>query len=122
MLADGLEVALAPGSLMPPVLIAGNGKKALRRAAAYGDGWMSIGLSPEDVSAGLAEVRELASQYGRPAPGATVVGPALGTDPGQAASRLSAYAAAGAERVIVAPTGPDWQRDYDFAGKVRAAL
>jgi alkanesulfonate monooxygenase SsuD/methylene tetrahydromethanopterin reductase-like flavin-dependent oxidoreductase (luciferase family) len=122
VLADGLEVALAPGSVMPPVLIAGNGKKAQRRAAAYGDGWMSIGLSPGDVSAGLAEVRDLATQYGRPAPGATVVGPTLGADPGPAASRLSAYAAAGTERVILTPTGPDWQRDYEFAGKVRAAL
>lgn len=122
VLADGLEVTLAPGSVMPPVLIAGNGTKARRRAAAYGDGWMSIALSPSDVSAGLAELRALATHYGRPAPSATVVGPALGRDPGQAASRLSAYASVGTERVILTPAGPDWRRDYEFAGKVRAAL
>ena len=58
-LGGGLEVTLAPGSVMPPVLVAGNGDKALRRAAAYGDGWMSIGLLPADVAAGLAALSEL---------------------------------------------------------------
>jgi alkanesulfonate monooxygenase SsuD/methylene tetrahydromethanopterin reductase-like flavin-dependent oxidoreductase (luciferase family) len=33
VLDDGLQVRLAPGSSMPPVLIAGNGEKARRRAA-----------------------------------------------------------------------------------------
>jgi hypothetical protein len=51
-----------------------------------------------------------------------VVGPALDTDPRKAAAQLSAYAAAGAERVILAPTGAGWQRDYEFAGRLRAAL
>jgi hypothetical protein len=36
---DGLEVTLAPGSPMPPVLVAGNGDRALRRAAAFAAGW-----------------------------------------------------------------------------------
>ncbi len=121
-LEDGVEVTLAPGSAMPPVLIAGNGRKALRRAATYGDGWISLGLSPDDVTVGVAEVGRLAAQQRRPAPKATIVGPTLDVDPKQAAARLSAYAAAGTERVILAPTGPDWQRDYEFAATVRAVL
>lgn len=48
--------------------------------------------------------------------------PALSTEPRKAAEQLSAFAAAGAERAILALTGPDWERDYEFAGKVRAAL
>lgn len=32
VLGPGLEVTLAPGSAMPPVLVAGNGKAAVRRA------------------------------------------------------------------------------------------
>ena len=66
VLDDGLEVTLAPGATMPPVLVAGNGDRALRRAAAYGDGWMSIGLSPEDAATGSATLRELAAET-RPA-------------------------------------------------------
>ena len=122
LLEPGLTVTLAPGSTMPPVLIAGNGGRALRRAAAYGDGWLSIGLSAEDVAAGIRELAGLAADHGRAVPLATVVGPALAADPLQAAEQLTAYSEAGTERVILAPTGSDWQRDYEFAAMVRAAL
>lgn len=122
VLEDGLEVTLSPGSTMPSVVVAGNGQKARYRAAAYGDGWASIGLSLDELSAGVAEVGRLAAAQGRPSPKATIVGPTLDTDPRRAAAQLSAYATAGAERAILAPTGPDWQRDYEFAGRVRAAL
>jgi alkanesulfonate monooxygenase SsuD/methylene tetrahydromethanopterin reductase-like flavin-dependent oxidoreductase (luciferase family) len=122
VLGDELEVTLAPGSPMPPVLVAGNGDRALRRAAAYGDGWLSIALPPEDVAEGLAVLGGLAAQHGRPAPRPTVVGPMLDTDLGRAAAQLSAYAAAGAERVILAPSQAGWQHDYEFAGELRAAL
>lgn len=122
VLGDGVEVRLAPGSAMPPVLVAGNGHKALRRAARYGDGWLCIGLSSHEVAAGLAVLGDLAAQYGRPVPSANVVGPSLDGDPRKAAEQISAYAAAGAERVILAPAGADWQRSYEYAGALRAAL
>ena len=121
VLGDGLEVTLAPGSAMPPVLVAGNGDRALRRAAAYGDGWICVGLSPKDVAAGLAMLGGLAAQHNRPPPRASIVAPALDADPAKAAAQLSAYAAAGTERVIIAPSGLGWQHDYEFAGRLRAA-
>ena len=82
-LGDGLEVTLSPGAAMPPVLIAGNGERAMRRAAAYGDGWISVGLPPEEVAPAC---RRWASS--RPATAVrcralTVVGPVLDADPGQ---------------------------------------
>ena len=122
VLGDELEVTLAPGSPMPPVLVAGNGDKALRRAAAYGDGWVCIGLSPDEVAAGLAVLDGLAAQHGLLVPRASVVGPALDSDPRKAVAQLSAYATAGTERVILAPSGAGWQHDYEFAGTLRAAL
>lgn len=122
VLGDGSEVTLAPGSTMPTVLVAGNGTRALRRAAAYGDGWISLGLSPDEVRASIAELAELASGHGRTAPPATVVAPPLANDARAAAAQLAAYADTGTERVILAPTGPDWRRDYEFAAKVRAEL
>ncbi|MGH3097302.1 MAG: LLM class flavin-dependent oxidoreductase [Streptosporangiales bacterium] len=122
VLADGSAVTLAPGSAMPPVLVAGNGTRARRRAAAYGDGWISLGLAPDEVGAGVAELAELAAGHGRNAPRATVVIPPPTDDAEEVGSRLAAYAEFGTERVILAPTGPDWRRDYEFAAKVRAAL
>ncbi len=120
-LGDGLEVTLSPGSVMPPVLIAGNGDRALRRAAAFGEGWISVSLPPEEVASGLATLGELSARHGRPAPRATVVGPVLDAHPGKAAARLAAYAEAGTERVILIPSG-DWQRDYERAGHLLSAL
>jgi alkanesulfonate monooxygenase SsuD/methylene tetrahydromethanopterin reductase-like flavin-dependent oxidoreductase (luciferase family) len=121
-LDGGLAVTLAPGSTMPPVLIAGNGSRARHRAAEFGDGWISIGLSPDDVAEGVAELTGLAARHGRPAPRATVVGPMVDADPKLAAAQLIRYAEAGAERVILPPTGPDWKRDYEFAARVRGNL
>lgn len=122
-LEDGTEVVLEPGATMPPVLIAGNGGVAKRRAARFGDGWIPLLLSPQELAADMAELKALAELEGRPAPAATVVGPRLDTgDPRAAADRLVEYARVGAERVILVPTGPDWKRDYEFAATVREAL
>jgi alkanesulfonate monooxygenase SsuD/methylene tetrahydromethanopterin reductase-like flavin-dependent oxidoreductase (luciferase family) len=121
VLGDGLEVTLSPGAVMPPVLIAGNGDRALRRAAAYGDGWISILLPPDEVASRLSALGELAAGHGRPTPRATVVGPVLDADPGKAAAQLAGYAEAGTERVILVPSGADWQRDYERAGQLLAA-
>ncbi|WP_233434416.1 LLM class flavin-dependent oxidoreductase [Nocardia yamanashiensis] len=120
-LDDELEVALSPGASMPPILIAGNSARARRRAAAYGDAWMPINPGLDQLPGLLNELRELAARHERPAPAVTIVAPALSTDPRSAAAELTAYEAAGVERVILAPTGPDWRRDYAFAGAVRAA-
>ena len=49
----------------------------------------------------------------------TVVGPVLDADPGKAAAQLAAYAEAGAERVILIPSG-DWRRDYERAAELLA--
>jgi alkanesulfonate monooxygenase SsuD/methylene tetrahydromethanopterin reductase-like flavin-dependent oxidoreductase (luciferase family) len=107
---------------MPPVLVAGNGDRALRRAAAHGDGWLSIALPPEEVASSLGVLGKRAARHGRSTPRATVVGPTLDTDLGKAAAQLSAYEVTGTERVILAPSAAGWQRDYEFAQELRAAL
>jgi alkanesulfonate monooxygenase SsuD/methylene tetrahydromethanopterin reductase-like flavin-dependent oxidoreductase (luciferase family) len=113
MLEDGLEVTLAPGSEVPPIVVAGNGRAAFRRAAQYGDGWATIAMSPEEVATSLAEINRQAAELGRPALKATVVAPELdGPD------HLAAYEAAGTERLILPPTG-DWRRDYEQAAELR---
>ncbi|MBU2667874.1 LLM class flavin-dependent oxidoreductase [Actinoplanes bogorensis] len=122
-LGDDLSVTLSPGAPMPPVMIAGNGRRALRRAADFGDSWAAMAITPAEVTEGLAKLTGLAAERNRPRPGVTVVGPPLDTtDPSRAADQLAAYADAGTDRVVLAPTGPDWRRDYEFAAAVRAAI
>ena len=119
---DDSEMTLAPGAPMPPVIVAGDAAAALRRAAAYGDGWACVGLSPDAVAARLEELAALAADHQRPAPAVTVVAPALSEDLGEAVETLAAYHEAGAERVILAPTEHGWQRDYEHAAALRSAM
>ncbi|MET8651850.1 MULTISPECIES: LLM class flavin-dependent oxidoreductase [Nocardia] len=121
-LSDGLEITLTPGAQVPPILVAGNGVRARRRAAAYAGGWIVLNPAREQIPADIADLRALAQEYGRPTPAVTVVAPTLPADLPAAAGFLHDYAALGIERVILAPTGPDWQRDYHFAAELRAAL
>jgi alkanesulfonate monooxygenase SsuD/methylene tetrahydromethanopterin reductase-like flavin-dependent oxidoreductase (luciferase family) len=60
-LPEGVAVRLAPGTAMPPVLVAGHSTRAKARAARVGDGWVAIGLAPAEVAANL---RELAADFG----------------------------------------------------------
>ncbi|MFI6905222.1 LLM class flavin-dependent oxidoreductase [Nonomuraea sp. NPDC050394] len=80
---DGPEVTLAPGTAVPPLLVgSGTGEAALRRVARYADGWLPSGLTPAQLRAAVARLKELAGEYGRPAPFVHVgVHAVLGDDP-----------------------------------------
>jgi alkanesulfonate monooxygenase SsuD/methylene tetrahydromethanopterin reductase-like flavin-dependent oxidoreductase (luciferase family) len=62
------EVALADAGPVPPLVVAGAGPAAVRRAAALGDGWLGLLCSPERYAAVRGEVLDTAAALGRPAP------------------------------------------------------
>ena len=114
------SIVLATAAAVTERITIGYGVMLLAlRAAAFGDGWISIALPPQEVAARLSALGELAAGLGRPVPRLTVVGPVLYADPGKAAAQLAAYAQAGTERVILIPSG-DWQRDYERAAELLA--
>ncbi|QIS07855.1 LLM class flavin-dependent oxidoreductase [Nocardia brasiliensis] len=119
---NGVEARLSLGATVPPILVAGNGSRARRRAAEFADGWITLRPNLADLPAEISELSALAAGFNRPAPSVTVVAPDLPTDLTAAAEHLAAHAAAGVERVILALTSPDWQRDYELAAKLSAAL
>ena len=49
----------------PPVFVGGNGPMALKRTAAWAEGWFPVGLTPEEIKAGRKTLDELAEAAGR---------------------------------------------------------
>jgi probable F420-dependent oxidoreductase len=60
-----------------PILSGGNSPGARERAARYGHGWLPAVLTPQEVAAGVAAIRELAEQHGRVLPDDFDVAPQL---------------------------------------------
>ncbi|HET6292449.1 MAG TPA: hypothetical protein VFG33_03715 [Kribbella sp.] len=78
-------------------------------------------MRPEEITTSLEEINRLAAELGRPAIRATLVAPQLDPNPQRAVEQLAKYEKAGTERIILAPTGPDWRRDHELAAKLRTA-
>src|SRR5947199_4851387 len=93
----------------PPVILGGMGPNARKRVAAWGDGWLPIGLPPDDVAEARREISRRALEHDRDpetlslsvmigaAPGLET--PSLETIPGR--DLLARYRDAGADRVII---------------------
>lgn len=52
----------------PPIYVGGRGDPALARAARWGDVWLPMWLSPEQIAARSQHLAELAAREGRPCP------------------------------------------------------
>jgi alkanesulfonate monooxygenase SsuD/methylene tetrahydromethanopterin reductase-like flavin-dependent oxidoreductase (luciferase family) len=65
------EPAIPGATILPtptpavPILIGGRSDAALDRVARAGDGWIAIWLTPERAAAGLAAIRDRATELGR---------------------------------------------------------
>jgi probable F420-dependent oxidoreductase len=87
---------------MPPVVVGGESRAALRRAVTIGNGWYGFGLTVEDTKRHIESLRQLRDQHARPAElgdleiTVTPVGPFD-------RRTVDAYAAAGVHRLVVLP-------------------
>jgi len=93
----------------PPVILGGMGPNARKRVAAWGDGWLPIGLPPDDVAEARREISRRALEHERD-PEALSLSVMVGAAPGletpsleMIPSRdvLARYRDAGADRVVV---------------------
>jgi probable F420-dependent oxidoreductase len=102
---DFAPVAFEPKPVQaggPPILVGGESRRALRRAAERGDGWLGMWHTPETAARQAAAIAELAEAAGRdPAEVEVTVMGELDPDAGWAP-----WAEAGVDRLIVTP----WQR------------
>lgn len=71
---DGPFFSLRQARILPPpeprvpLVIGGSGDAAVRRTAAYGDGWLGIFCSARRFAETVERVRDAAAELGRPAP------------------------------------------------------
>ena len=81
----------------PPVLLGGSARNVFQRVVAWGDGWLPIRVTPEEVKMGRATLDALAAAAGRDPSTIDI------TVFGQASDRdtLQRFAEAGASRAIV---------------------
>ena len=87
-----------------PVILGGESRAALARAAQYGDGWYGFNLSPEEAAERIAVLRSLLQRRTRdPAAFEIVVAPF--TKPVRPAD-LARYHAAGVDEVTIVATPP----------------
>ncbi len=95
----------------PPILVGGESKAALRRAARYGDGWVGMAHTFESVVPQISKLRELLDEEGRESGGFEV------TITAQVAERsdLERWAEIGVTRLIVSP----WQRGKEAIDGVK---
>jgi alkanesulfonate monooxygenase SsuD/methylene tetrahydromethanopterin reductase-like flavin-dependent oxidoreductase (luciferase family) len=53
----------------PPLWVGGRSKAALRRVGKLADGWLVSSVSPDEVAAGINEIRTHSAEVGREVPG-----------------------------------------------------
>lgn len=127
----------------PPIWIGGISRRALRRTAELGDGWYAEKLSPDELRARVAVLRELLAECGRSPervsisialgllpPGAEAPRPSFGAEligsPAEIAERIQQYAAVGVDHATLIPRGDSLAANLEavdaFAREVRPLL
>ncbi len=81
----------------PPVLLGGSARNVFKRVIAWGDGWMPVRATPEDIKQGRDTLDELATAAGRDPKAIDITVFGEGSD----AEAIKRFEAAGADRVIV---------------------
>ena len=99
--ANGQPFLFRPRPARPPIYVGGAAPHALRRAAAYGDGWLPTGMTPERLPGARDEYAHFCSAAGRPVGDVVVMGDLPLNDTAAAARTLQGFRAGGASRFVL---------------------
>ena len=99
--ANGQPFLFRPRPVRPPIYVGGAAPHALKRAVAHGDGWLPIGMTPEQLPAARSEYAEVCAAAGRETGEVVVMGGLPPDDSGAAAQVLHGFHEGGASRFVV---------------------
>jgi alkanesulfonate monooxygenase SsuD/methylene tetrahydromethanopterin reductase-like flavin-dependent oxidoreductase (luciferase family) len=97
----------------PPFVFGGHAKPALRRAAQRGNGWLASELSPEEIRAPIAALKQIREDAGRSDMAFEISCAVMGDLEGDLVAR---YEDAGVDRLVVRP----WLRGRDAVTNLTA--
>jgi len=123
---EGQHYRFAPLALLPrpgrriPIVIGGNSRSALRRAARFGDGWHGVRLAPEQVHEAVRRLHADVADANRDPAGFRVV-LRTSVNPEDAGRELESYAAAGVDELIVEVPETSTERRLRVLASVREA-
>jgi len=63
--AHGQPLLLRPQLARPPIYVGGNPDVAIPRAVRFGDGWLPVSLSPEELAPHIVTLQQQAEQHGK---------------------------------------------------------
>lgn len=63
--AHGQPLLLRPVLARPPIYVGGNPDVAIPRAVRFGDGWMPVSLSPEELAPHIVTLQQHAARHGK---------------------------------------------------------
>jgi probable F420-dependent oxidoreductase len=86
---NGQPFLFRPRPTRPPLFIGGSAPHALVRTVRYADGWMPMGLSPDQLKTNITELRALADEAGKPMPEVISFGGLPGGGPEAGAEHLA---------------------------------
>jgi probable F420-dependent oxidoreductase len=112
----GQRFLFRPRPQRPPIFVGGAAAHAHPRAVRHGDGWMPLGVRPEQLGAEVKQLRELARRASRPEPEVVVMTRFALEDGSRAADQARALRDAGATRLVHGPRYADageFQRDAE---------
>jgi len=124
--ANGQALRLEPALPLPPIYVGGKAEVAIPRALRHGDGWMPVGMMPDDLVAPITELQARAAEMERGLMEVIAMKTLPLDDPPAAAALARAYRDAGVSQ-LVHTQGYDSPAHYaevvaQLDGELRAAL
>lgn len=96
----GQQFLFRPRPARPPILVGGAPPHAIERAVKYGDGWLPMQMSPEQLKPWIAQYRQLAGEAGKDEPEIVAITALPTDDQAQCRDLYGAYKQVGVTTLV----------------------